>query len=265
MPISEGIFISVETELKTSSFMAPAMDQSYVIDASAGPVTVTFEHRHNAVYLAQIKKIDASSNPVILTPPVGHTFDGQSSITLTKQFGYISILHYRTTFYIIGWVPTMVPGSTSGLGIPQVCRKTANQATTSTTRVNATELVFPANSISLNVWYSFKFVVLFFSTAAATGIGLGISNDSGNTILGAQVRIAAAGDGAGQEWQGAITGSGDTVVATTTPLTNTGFIATVEGIFLTANPFPLQLSFFSETGNSVTCMAGSHGFLWALP
>lgn len=159
-----------------------------------------------------------------------------------------------------------IGGSGSGMGNLKIVRKTSHQSTTSTTRVNINELVFPASEIALNVWYSFKFVVLYSSTATATGIGLGFSNDVGNTILGSVIRIAASNtDGAGHEWQGSSFGASDPVVATTSPAAGAGFIAIVEGIFLTANPFPLQLSFFSETGNSVQVMAGSHGFLWALP
>lgn len=90
-------------EFHSSDFTVPAVDASAVIivDATAGPITITFEHRHNAVYSAWIKKVDPSANIVTLLAPPNHTFEGASTIQLKKQYDFANILHCYTTFYLL--------------------------------------------------------------------------------------------------------------------------------------------------------------------
>lgn len=161
--------------------------------------------------------------------------------------------------------PIGVGGGGSGIGATQVVRKTANQPTTSTTRVDVADLIFPTAVLTPNAWHYFKFFVLYSSLAAGTGIGFVFSNSTGGAVTAAMVRIAMAStDGAGHEFQGAYTGPTDTgVVATASPAANQQNCAVIEGMVF-SNLLPVQLAFFSETGTQVTVHAGSHGFLWTL-
>lgn len=93
-------------ELKFSNFTVPVLSAPafYCVDASAGPVTVSFDHRHNAFFSAYIKKIDASANTVTLVAPAAHSFEGLPTIELKKQYDYVHVVHAYTTFYILSSV-----------------------------------------------------------------------------------------------------------------------------------------------------------------
>ena len=79
------------------------------------------------------------------------------------------------------------------------------------------------------------------------------------------MRTMIAADGAGGEFQGAISSSGDAVVPTAVPAINTDYLAIVEGLLLPSADGTLQLRARTETGTTiVTVRQGSIGMLYTL-
>jgi hypothetical protein len=144
------------------------------------------------------------------------------------------------------WVPTY--------GVPMFTRVTADQATTSTTAISATNMSFPV--IAGNV-YKYKFLVLYTSTSSNNGLRLGLTYPAVSTAS-AVANIAAATDSTGAYYQGVINSSGDVVAATSTAASNLIEISTVEGILVPTANGTVQLKFGSElSSQTVTIKAGS--------
>jgi hypothetical protein len=142
------------------------------------------------------------------------------------------------------WVPTY--------GVPMFTRVTADQATTSTTAISATNMSFPV--IAGNV-YKYKFLVLYTSTSSNNGLRLGLTYPAVSTAS-AVANIAAATDSTGAYYQGVINSSGDVVAATSTAASNLIEISTVEGILVPTANGTVQLKFGSElSSQTVTIKA----------
>lgn len=149
----------------------------------------------------------------------------------------------------------------TGAGFSATCRKTSDQTFNSATAANVTDLSFAVVS---GTTYFFKFVCLVRSDTATVGVRLTVTTPA-VTRLGATVRTIIAADGAGAEFQGAITASGDAVVPTAVPAINTDYLAIVEGIIVPSANGTLQLQAGTETGTTVvTVRSGSSGFLMAV-
>lgn len=93
-------------ELRFSNFTIPALSAPafYCVGASSGPISVNFEHRHNAFFSAYIKKVDASANLITLIAPANHSFESAATIELKKQFDYVHVVHAYNTFYVLSSV-----------------------------------------------------------------------------------------------------------------------------------------------------------------
>lgn len=149
----------------------------------------------------------------------------------------------------------------AGLGL-DVTRKPADQAISSTSLTNVTDLVFPvvANSV-----YSFEFLVPFSSVALTTGIGLAVSCPASPALLSYQAEIPFAADGVDATWIGSGTASGDTILSTGVVAINTVYLARLTGVLRNgANAGNLQVQARSEVNASaVTVKSGAWGILWS--
>ena len=146
----------------------------------------------------------------------------------------------------------------SGGGGPTKVRKTGDQTKTDGTLVNATDLSF---SVVANTTYRFKFGLIFRSTVATVGLKCTVTFPA-VTVFAATARIPIAVDGAGMEFQGAISSSGDAVTGSAVPAINVDYFAVVEGIIRPSANGTLQLQFAAETtGATVTLKANSVGEL----
>jgi hypothetical protein len=70
----------------------------YLVDASSGQVTITVKNAQNRIVL--IKKIDNTSNPVVIQPESGN-IDGQASTSITTQYTCYSIVCDGTNWWIV--------------------------------------------------------------------------------------------------------------------------------------------------------------------
>lgn len=71
-----------------------------LVDASGGIRTVTLPSA-STTYKYTIKKIDSSGNNVVINPGAGNTIEGASSVTLSAQYDYRTLVSNGTTWYII--------------------------------------------------------------------------------------------------------------------------------------------------------------------
>jgi hypothetical protein len=110
--------------------------------------------------------------------------------------------------------------------------------------------------------YWFKWLVIFESGAASNGIRLGLTFPAA-TIVTAHASIHLAADGAAATFEGELTSSGDSVVATGVAVANTPVLASIEGIILPTASANLALTFGSElsTTNGVRIRQQSFGIL----
>ena len=154
-----------------------------------------------------------------------------------------------------------VPPGGGGGGPSQVKLTADLAASTSTTLTNTTGLSFPVTS---GVYYHFKFGVLFRSAATTTGLKLGMTFPA-VTRFGATIMTPIAADGAGGQFQGWITTSGDSVIGTGVQAANTDYFAIIEGMILASANGTLQVQHASEVASSgVTIRQGSFGQLYTL-
>jgi hypothetical protein len=75
-------------------------DGVVLVDASGGVRTVTLPSA-STNYKYVIKKVDSSSNNVIINPAGGNTIEGASSKTLTTQYQFETLISNGTTWYLI--------------------------------------------------------------------------------------------------------------------------------------------------------------------
>ncbi len=135
--------------------------------------------------------------------------------------------------------------------------KISADVTNSTTTLAGSGLKFP---VEASTAYRFRFLVDYFTGAAATGVRLCIDGPTAG-LVNYQVEIASAA--------GAQTGfyglNAYLLPATPAPTSATGFfnLAIVEGIVLVADAGDVELVFASETGGvTATIRARSH-VLWS--
>lgn len=146
-------------------------------------------------------------------------------------------------------------------GGPATVKKTADQTFNATGPADVTGLSF---AVLAGVYYYFRFICLVRSDTATVGVRLTVTHP-GATRFGGRAFHPVAADGAGCEFQGAITSSGDAVIPTAVPAVNTDYVAVVEGVILPSAPGTLQLRAGTETGTTVvTVRQGSVGMLFTM-
>jgi hypothetical protein len=147
------------------------------------------------------------------------------------------------------------------LNIPTIVKKTADQTFNATGPANVTSLVF---SVTSGRYYYFRWVMLVRSDTSTIGVRADMTVPA-FTRFGATGRTIFAGDGAGAEFQGAMTASADAVVPTAVPAINTDYVWQIDGLILPSAGGSIQVRAGTETGvTTVTVRQGSMGLLWDL-
>ena len=124
-------------------------------------------------------------------------------------------------------------------------------------------LAFPelAFAVSTGLRYKFEFGIVFATTISTTGLKLSALFPAASTWA-ATARIPIAADGAGGEFQGWITASGDTVTGTAIQAASTKYYAEVRGVIVPSSDGNLQLTYGTEVaGSAVSTFVGSYGIL----
>jgi len=75
-------------------------DETLLVDASSGPVTVTLLHP-SAITEVTVKKIDSSSNVVTIATPGSETIDGDSFRTISAQYVSRTIESDGSDYFIV--------------------------------------------------------------------------------------------------------------------------------------------------------------------
>ena len=142
------------------------------------------------------------------------------------------------------------------------CRKTADQNMTTSTLANVTDLSF---AVASGQDYAFKFLVPFTSgTTITTGFALGVTCPALTGYITYGVSIYAFGaDGAGSNWFGIGTSSGDKVMSTAQIAASTITFAKVEGIMSNASASgTLQLQAATEIAATTVVRRGAWGEMY---
>jgi len=134
----------------------------------------------------------------------------------------------------------------------------ADQSTTASSLTSVTNVAF---ALLPNTTYTFKFWVIFRSSSSSNGIRLGLTFPA-VVRFAASVHIPILIDGAGAEYHGWLTSSGDQVVGTSVQASNTDYVAIVEGTIRVSVAGNLQLVFGTEnSGTTVIVRLGTGGQL----
>lgn len=72
-----------------------------LVDATSGSVTITLPTAVNNTAAFIIKKIDSSTNTVIVDGNASETIDGDTTITIYDQYNYIEIISDGTNWKVI--------------------------------------------------------------------------------------------------------------------------------------------------------------------
>jgi hypothetical protein len=117
-------------------------------------------------------------------------------------------------------------------------------------------------SLSSGNYYAFEFVALMQTPVQTNGIRVGL-NFPAATVVSAQGRVPISADGAGQEMQGWITSSGDSVVGASMATVNVPVICTVKGVIVPSANGTLNFGYGGELGTTagIVCRQGSYGIL----
>lgn len=131
--------------------------------------------------------------------------------------------------------------------------------TTTTSSLPLTNFGF---TVSNTVNYSFEFGLVYASAISSTGLRVGLQYPSASTFA-ANVEIpAVVATGTDSRTQGYIIASGSSVVAPSTPLSSTQYIAFVWGQILPSANGTLQFCYATEVaGVAISSFAGSYGIL----
>lgn len=81
----------------TSNYTVHVTDQTILVDASAGPVTINLISAAWTPNTYTIKKIDSSANPVTATAASGEHIDGATTQTITSQWGKLNLAPARVS------------------------------------------------------------------------------------------------------------------------------------------------------------------------
>lgn len=148
-----------------------------------------------------------------------------------------------------------------GRGLPKVVTRTGSVSTTSTTPVNATDLVFPVLN---GRFYKFRFEVVARTAAANHGIGFTVTTPT-VTRLAAHAYMQVSGAGVATFDIGQITTSGTLIQFGGFPAANQDTLAIIEGIIVPSADGNVQLQIATENAaTQVSIESGSFGLLWDL-
>ena len=169
---------------------------------------------------------------------VSHKSGGSDAVKLDEFAAPTDVTTLNATTSLHGLLPKLGGGTSNflradgawaapgGSGDETKVTKSADETNNTGALVNATDLAF---SVTSGVLYQFRFVLIFRSGTATVGMRASVTFPV-VTVFAGRVQIPFAGDGSDHEFVGAITSSGDAVVATAVPATNTDYVAFVEGV-----------------------------------
>ena len=130
---------------------------------------------------------------------------------------------------------------------------------TNSSNVTLTNIGDLAFSVVAGKRYRIQTMILYRSTATATGIALTAALTSAVGTLALTASIPVGGDGTASVFNGSITASADIVTANATPTANLDFVAQINGIFVCTTSGTITPQFRSETnGTTVTVQIGSN-------
>lgn len=89
------------TVTKNSNYTATASDEVILVNAGSGSVTITLPSATANKRMYDVKKIDASSNPVIIAAASGQTVDGGSSATVKVQYASVSVISDGSNWFVV--------------------------------------------------------------------------------------------------------------------------------------------------------------------
>lgn len=151
--------------------------------------------------------------------------------------------------------------STTAVGSIAAAHTTADQSFSVSSLADVTDLKL---AVSNGVYYTFKFVCVVQSAVLTCAVKLGLDVPAFSTYA-ATVQSLYAADGAAALWSGALTFSGDSVVATDVPVINTDYIVTIEGIILPSADGFLQVRAANEdNASTVKTRKGCAGYAVAV-
>ena len=139
---------------------------------------------------------------------------------------------------------------------------TSIKNTTTTSSLPLPEMQF---TVSSGLRYSFDFGIVYASRISSTGLRVGLQYPSASTFA-ANVEIpAVVAVGTDSRTQGYISTSGGSVVAPSTPLASTQYLANVYGMILPSANGTLQLTYATEVaGSAISTFVGGYGILTTL-
>ena len=89
-PLANGLRVAYA--VKAANYTATTSDSNIIVDASAGPVTITLYSASTTTgHLLHIKKVDSSGNAVTVARAGSDTIEGATSITLAAQWNAATI------------------------------------------------------------------------------------------------------------------------------------------------------------------------------
>lgn len=84
-----------------ADYTAKVHDTIILVDASAGPVTITLPKANAKGLHLSIKKIDSSENAVLIKTQAGETIEGNANCSITVKFGWYSIVAAGNNMWVI--------------------------------------------------------------------------------------------------------------------------------------------------------------------
>ena len=151
------------------------------------------------------------------------------------------------------------PSGTSNIS---TIKTTSVISTTTTSSLPITGYGF---TVSNTIAYSFEFGIAYRSAISSTGLRVGLQFPATSTFS-ANVEIpAVVATGTDSRTQGYIIVSGSSVVAPSTPLASTTYIANIYGQIVPSANGTLQVCYATEVaGSAISSLAGSYGILTTL-
>ncbi len=99
-------------EVSSDVTLDEGVDQLVLVDASAGPVTVTLQRADGSGGKRFcIKKVDSSQNAVTITPSLSQTIDGQTSKSISQENQTLDIISDNENWLNL-IVAEIIPGTT---------------------------------------------------------------------------------------------------------------------------------------------------------
>lgn len=103
----------------SSNYTFDDVTEELNVDASSGPITITLPLiSANLGRLLTIRKTDASSNAVIITPTSPNLYQGLASVTLTSQYQVLSISNNGTQWLSFSSTPPSAGAIPDSTGTP---------------------------------------------------------------------------------------------------------------------------------------------------